>query len=56
MKRLREILLHVCVVCGFICMIAKVLDWYNPYMDFSGHILFAQMMLYIGVVILALIR
>ena len=38
MNRVREILLHICVVCSLVCVTAKILDWYNPYMDFTGHI------------------
>lgn len=53
MVKLSEFLLHICVVCSFVCIIAKVLDWFNPYMDFSGHIWFAQAALYLAVIVLA---
>lgn len=53
MNRLREILLHMCVICSLICISAKVLDWYNPYMDFSGHIWGIQMALCLAVFVLA---
>lgn len=56
MKKIRGILLHICVICSFACMIANILDWYNPYMDFSGHMFFAQITLYAAVIILALTR
>jgi len=49
MLRIRKYILHICVICSLVCMTAKVLDWYNPYMDFSGHILPAQAVLYLGV-------
>lgn len=26
------------VICGLVCLVAKILDWYNPFMDFSGHV------------------
>lgn len=28
------------VICGLVCLTAKILDWYNPFMDFSGHVSF----------------
>lgn len=49
MKKIRELLLHICVVCSFVCIIAKVLDWYNPFMDFSGHMAYIQIILYLAV-------
>lgn len=54
MRIFRGLLLHVCVVCSFVGIIAKILDWYNPFMDFSGHMLFIQVLLYLAVLILAL--
>lgn len=48
-----EILLHICVICSIACLIMKVLDWYNPYMDFIGHASFVQYILYIAVIIQA---
>lgn len=56
MNRVRGILLHICVVCSLVCVTAKILDWYNPYMDFTGHIWGIQMALYLGVIVLALIK
>lgn len=53
MHRFRRFLLHICVICSFVCMIAKILDWYNPYMDFSGSVFYAQVMLWGGVIVLA---
>jgi hypothetical protein len=42
MKKYREtirlILLHVALVCGIVIFAAGILDWYNPYMNFSGQI------------------
>ena len=52
MKILRGILLQVGVVCSFVCIIAKILDWYNPYMDFSGHVWYVQMLLCVVVILL----
>lgn len=56
MERFGGFLLHVCVICSFVCMIAKVLDWYNPYMDFYGHVFWAQNILYAGILILPVTR
>ncbi|MFR8237783.1 MAG: hypothetical protein ACLU97_05990 [Dorea sp.] len=56
MNRVREILLHICVVCSLVCVTAKILDWYNPYMDFTGHIWGLQMALYLSAIILGVTR
>lgn len=56
MNRFRGFLLHTGVICSFVCIAAKVLDWYNPYMDFSGHIWFLQLALYFVVILLAFVR
>ena len=45
LSTIRKILLHVCVVCSLVSITAKILDWYNPYMDFSGHVGGLQMVL-----------
>lgn len=56
MRRLRGFLTNVSVVCSFVCIIVKTLDWYNPYMDFSGRAFFVQLLLYVSVLLLAFIR
>lgn len=56
MKKFRDILLHAGVICSLICITAKILDWYNPYMDFTGHIQMIQEILYISVIILAITK
>lgn len=56
MDRLRGLLLHLGVICSFVCMIARVLDWYNPFMDFTGHIWYMQLTLYVMVILLVLIK
>lgn len=53
MSIFRGQLLHLCVVCSFVCIIAKILDWYNPFMDFSGHMAYIQIVLYLAVPIMA---
>lgn len=54
MNRFQELLLHVCVVCSFVYIIAKVIDWYNPYMDFSGRIYWSQVVMCVGVNLLCM--
>lgn len=56
MKRVRGFLWHVGVICSFVCMIAKALDYLNPFMDFTGHVWFVQTALYLVVITLALIK
>lgn len=56
MDRVRGILLHICVVCSLVCITAKILDWYNPYMNFTGHIWGIQIVLYLTVIFLGLTR
>lgn len=56
MKRVRRLLLHVGVICSFVCIMGKILDWYNPFMNFTGHVWFAQIVLYFVVITLALIK
>ena len=56
MERLKGLLLHIGVICSCVCMIAKVLDWYNPFMDFTGHVWYMQITLYFAVILLALIK
>lgn len=46
-----------CMCCmQFVCITAKILDWYNPYMNFTGHIWGIQMVLYLAVIILGATR
>lgn len=48
MSKIRFFLKQICIICCLVCLSARVLDWYNPYMDFSGHIIGVQLVLYIG--------
>lgn len=52
LSTIRKILLHVCVVCSLVSITARILDWYNPYMNFSGHVSGIQMVLYFVVILL----
>lgn len=56
MERLKGLLLHTGVICSCVCIIAKVLDWYNPFMDFTGHVWYMQTVLYFAVILLALLK
>ena len=56
MNWIRGALLHMCVICSLVSITAKILDWYNPYMDFTGHIWALQMILYVSVMILGVTR
>ena len=53
MVQMKKVLFHIAVICGLVCAVAKILDWYNPYMDFSGHVGGLQMVLYFVVIVLA---
>ena len=55
-SEMRGSLLHFCVICSLICITAKILDYYNPYMDFSGHTYEFQIGLYASVILLEVTR
>ena len=52
----REILLHLCVVCSLVGFTVNILDWYNPYMDFSGRTILVRYVLYICVFLLCAVE
>lgn len=52
MERIRSLLLHISMICALVCVTAKVLDWYNPFMDFTGHIWLIQAVLYLTAAVL----
>lgn len=56
METFRGFLLHICTICSFIYIIAGVLDWYNPYMDFAGHLSGARTVLFAGVILLSVTK
>ena len=51
-KILRLFTAHICVICSLVFLIVKLLDWYNPYMDFVGQIAAVQYILYTGAFLL----
>lgn len=56
MEQVRGVLLHISVVCALIGITTKILDYYNPYMDFSGHTVVFQLLLYVAVIVLEATR
>lgn len=37
----RFVLSNICIICSAALLTVSVLDWFNPYMDFLGHTIFA---------------
>lgn len=35
-ERIRLAMLHIALICGIVVLTAGILDWFNPYMNFSG--------------------
>ena len=54
-KMIEFCLLHIAAGCSIACIIFKILDWYNPFMDFQGNGEFMQWALYISTIVLALL-
>lgn len=36
-RKFQRMLIHICTICSMVIIAVHVLDWYNPFMDFSGH-------------------
>lgn len=53
MRIFRSLLLNLCVVYSLASIVAVILDWFNPFMDFSGHMEAVRVVLYVAVIILA---
>lgn len=51
---LRQILIHICMISCIVVAVVSILDWYNPYMDFVGHIAFAQPCLIISALLVSI--
>ncbi len=49
-------LLHMAAACSIACIVFKILDWYNPFMDFQGNGAIFQWALYISTIVLALLK
>lgn len=53
---IKGVLLNICIICSMVCIALKVLDWYNPYMDFTGHAAFIPYILYVSVFLYAILQ
>lgn len=51
---LHQILIHICMISCIVVAVVSILDWYNPYMDFAGHIAFAQPCLIISALLVSI--
>lgn len=45
MKHVKKFLLHIGGICSCVMIVIHILDWYNPFMDFSGHSLWVLYLL-----------
>lgn len=52
MKWFRKMLFHICLICSVVCIVAGVVDWYNPYMNFGQYFRVEKLMLGFGILIL----
>lgn len=48
-------LLHIAAACSIACIAFKILDWYNPFMDFQGNGAIFQWILYGSTIVLVLL-
>ena len=37
---MKELMVHLCIICSMALAVVYILDWYNPFMDFAGHTTF----------------
>lgn len=37
-EAIRAVMLHIALICGIVILTSGILDWFNPYMNFSGQI------------------
>lgn len=54
MEWFQKILFHICLICVVVCIVAGVVDWYNPYMNFGGYVWIEKVMLGAGILLLIL--
>lgn len=52
---LKFCLLHIAAACSIACIVFKVLDWYNPFMNFEGNGTVVQWGLYISILLLTVL-
>ena len=46
MRQCKKILLHLSMICSSIDVMTMVLDYYNPYMNFSGAVRWLHLLLF----------
>lgn len=60
MMRYREVIhlvmLHIALICGLVILTVSIVDWYNPYMNFSGQIQPLEILQVCDLVLLVLIQ
>ena len=54
-NKIQKMLVHACVISGLVCITANILDYYNPYMNFWGHVLGCRILLYVSLFLLVVI-
>lgn len=52
-RRLKWFFFHLAVSCAFACIAARILDWYNPFMDFWGRMWIVRLMLAVSLFLAA---
>ncbi len=41
-RLLKGLMAHLCIICSLALIVVRILDWYNPFMDFAGHTVWIQ--------------
>lgn len=54
LKIMQEIVGNLCIICSIALLTIQVLDWYNPFMDFTGHAKFLISLLCISSALISL--
>lgn len=50
------VMLHIALICGLVILTVSIVDWYNPYMNFSGQIQPLEILQVCDLVLLVLIQ
>ncbi|WKY45099.1 hypothetical protein Q5O14_03075 [Eubacteriaceae bacterium ES2] len=40
LEALQSMMVHICIICSITIIVERILDWYNPFMDFMGQSVF----------------
>lgn len=54
LRRIKGLLIHVCIICSLSLAVIHILDWYNPFMDFEGNAVFVQYILIVCSLVLGM--